>query len=103
MEVFVQLEAKILQLVSLVKTLKDENTQLTEKSCFLAEEILSLKSQVEALENSLLAGNENAVELDHEREITKLIVMDLMKSMESLELSEQPAPAPADVASECER
>jgi hypothetical protein len=96
MEVLVQLEAKILQLVSLVKTLKDENNTLK-------EEILHLTSQVQAMENSLMAGRENATELAHERELATMIVGDLIKSIDMLDLSDHKNSVSVETASECER
>ncbi len=71
------LEKKLAHLLELLKRLKHENMQLeSEKN--------ELQSRLEQLENSVLKGTQDMEELNQERVLTKMVVDDLIKSIDSL-------------------
>lgn len=77
MEAFAILEEKITKLLDHIAELKARNEQL-------AEENMRLKEAAEALENSLLKNNKNIDDLNEERNVTKMMVDDLIKNIDSL-------------------
>lgn len=81
MEALQILEQKIATLIEskrrdigIISDLKDKNDNLH-------KEIIQLKDQLEKIENSLLLRHQNIEELNQERELTKMAVDDLIKSI----------------------
>lgn len=74
MEVLALLEKKIVSLLDLIKQLKAENAQLTKEN----NEFLQ---KIKTLEDNVICGNE---ELNNEKELTKMVVNDLLKNIDSL-------------------
>lgn len=72
-----QLEEKLVTLADLVKELKSENAKL-------AEENAQLIARLTQLQNSLHVDTQKIDELKQEKEITRLIVDDLIKSIDTL-------------------
>lgn len=72
------LEKKVIDLLDSNKKLKSENIELAEKNQLLNEKI-------DALEMSMLKEKDD---LDQEKEITKMVVDGLLKSIDSLVESE---------------
>lgn len=81
MEALSILEEKIIKLLDHVAQLKEENNKL-------AEENARFKEQNEALENSLLKNNKNIDDLNQEKTLTRMVVDDLIKNIDSLVSSE---------------
>lgn len=71
------LEKKILSLVEMVKSEKEQSAKL-------AQEKAQLASRLEMLENSLLKGSQNIEELNQERVLTKMVVDELINSIDRL-------------------
>ena len=71
------LEAKLVSLVELVKDLKTENAKL-------AEENAQLLARLTMLEASLQDDSQRIEELKSEKDLTKLVIDDLIKSIDSL-------------------
>lgn len=71
------LEQKIALLVGALKAQKELNLKLT-------EEKLELLNKFEMLENSLLKGTQSIEELNQERILTKMVVDDLISSIDKL-------------------
>lgn len=71
------LEKKIAQLIDIVKAEKALNVQLTEQNA-------ALTAQLRMIENSLLKDARNIEELNQEREMTKLVVDELIGSIDRL-------------------
>lgn len=71
------LEDKVVQLVELAKNLKAKNDQLVEEN-------VKLKQQVDILEASLVAETKDLEELSQEKITTKMVVDDLIKSIDLL-------------------
>lgn len=78
MEVLSLLEKKISDLLEVTKNLKEKNAALTEEN-------KQLQIKVDELETVILKDKE---EIDQEKELTKLVVDGLIKSIDSLK-SEQ--------------
>ncbi len=85
------LEEKVIRLVDMVKTLKVSNLSLQEKiqsmqdaNQFLEEENQMLKNQLMKTETSLVAETKDLEELSQEKMMTKMIVDDLIRSIDSL-------------------
>lgn len=76
------LEQKVFSLIEIARELKQENARLVEN-------IAQLTAKLELAEKTLLGGNERIEELDQERELTKNIVNDLIKSIDMLVESEK--------------
>lgn len=98
------LEKKIISLVEIIKDLKAENIKLAEdKTTLLArieeeknqlivrleEERNQLALRLEMVENSLLKGAQNIEELNQERVLTKMVVDELINSIDRLVEHEQ--------------
>lgn len=71
------LEEKLTVLAELVKELKTENAKI-------AEENAQLEAKLLMLQNSLHEDSRRIDELKHEKELTKVVVDDLIKSIDSL-------------------
>ena len=71
------LEDKLISLVELVKDLKTENAKLAEENAQLAAKLAMLQA-------SLQDDSQRMDELKHEKELTKLVIDDLIKSIDSL-------------------
>jgi len=82
MEVLHLLEKKIATLIELIKELK------TEKA-LLVDENMELKEKLEMLESSLLVREKNVEERSQEIVLTKMVVDDLIKSIDLLVEQEQ--------------
>ena len=77
MEALSVLEKKIASLISLVKELKTKNERL-------AKENAELIDKLEMVEGSMFKDNENIEELNQEKALTKMVVDDLIKDIDSL-------------------
>lgn len=77
MNVLKQLEEKLICLAELVKELKTENAKL-------AEENAQLSAQLSMLQNAFKDDSKRIDELKQEKELTRLVVDDLIKSIDSL-------------------
>lgn len=75
------LEEKVVQLVGVVKSLKTENGKLKKEIDGLCKEKDDMASKLEAMEMSLLKQDES---VQVERALTKEVVEDLIKSIDSL-------------------
>jgi len=71
------LEEKIALLVHRIKELESEKAQLIEEKEQLA-------AKLEAMENSMLSDIKRIEELDQEKALTKMVVDDLIKNIDSL-------------------
>ena len=71
------LEEKLASLVELVKDLKTENAKLAEENALLA-------AKLSMLESSLQDDALQLDELKQEKELTKLVIDDLIKNIDSL-------------------
>jgi len=71
------LEKKIYSLVELVKELKTENAKL-------AEENAQLLAKLESVQDSMFTESNRVEKLDQEKTMTKMVVDDLIKSIDSL-------------------
>ena len=72
-----QLEEKLICLAELVKELKTEHAKL-------AEENAQLTAQLVMLQNALKDDTRRLDELKQEKELTRVVVDDLIKSIDSL-------------------
>lgn len=77
MNILKQLEEKLICLAELVKDLKTENAKL-------AEENAQLSAQLIMLQNALKDDSQRLDALKQEKELTRLVVDDLIKSIDSL-------------------
>ncbi len=77
MNVLKQLEEKLICLAELVKELKTENAKLAEENAQLSAELVMLQ-------NSLQEDVRRIDELKQEKELTRIVVDDLIKSIDSL-------------------
>ena len=75
------LEHKVGQLVELIKKLQHDKQQLVQENS-------DLKEKLSCLENSLLQGSQNLATLNQEKELTKVVVDDLLESIDKLMASE---------------
>lgn len=71
------LEEKIASLVDLVKELKAENARLTEENA-------QWQAKIKSLEKSVNTDAQRLEELNQEKALTKVVVDDLIKSIDSL-------------------
>lgn len=71
------LEEKVVHLIDMIKILKDENTSLKNKN----KEMLN---QLRALEGSLVAETKDLEELSQEKMMAKLVVDNLLHSIDAL-------------------
>ena len=77
------LEEKVVRLIDMIKTLKDENANLKQKH-------KDLQAQMRALEGSLVAETKDLEELSQEKVVTKMVVDNLLHSIDALiELKEK--------------
>ncbi len=77
MEVLNVLEKKIASLIELIKELRSEKAVLLEENA-------ELKDRLEKLESSLLLHDKNVEERSQEIVLTKMVVDDLIKSIDLL-------------------
>jgi uncharacterized surface protein with fasciclin (FAS1) repeats len=98
MENLVALEEKIKVLVTLVKSIKAENALLQPENSFLKNENAQLKAenarlveanaqltaQLQTIENAVLLETGHVKELKEERSMTRLVLDDLLKSIDSI-------------------
>jgi predicted nuclease with TOPRIM domain len=98
MEALSVLEKKVAVLVSTIKQQKIENSELverlaqsnlekdqaTEHYAQLAAENARLVEKLELIETSIMSSNERADELDQERALTKMVVDDLIESINTI-------------------
>lgn len=77
MEVLNVLEKKIASLIEMIKELKAEKA-------LLIEENLELKQRLDSFESSLLSREKNVEERTQEIVLTKMVVDDLIKSIDLL-------------------
>ena len=77
MDAFKVLEEKIAFLVERISALKQENEKLATKN-------EKLHNKIQLLEESLLADAKKLDKLDQEKTVTKMVVDDLIKSLDSL-------------------
>ena len=71
------LEEKVVQLIEIMKLLKEENLSLKEKN-------KDLQGQLRALEGSLVSETRDLEELSQEKMMTKMVVDNLLSSIEKL-------------------
>jgi predicted nuclease with TOPRIM domain len=71
------LEEKVVHLIDMIKSLKSENLALKDKN-------KDLQSQVKAFESSLVAETKSLEELSQEKMMTKMVVDNLLHSIDSL-------------------
>lgn len=84
MDALNMLEQKIAALIESKKTDLALIKDLKANVCQLQEENKQLKDQLEKIENSLLVGHQNVEELHQERVLTKMVLDDLIKSIDLL-------------------
>lgn len=77
MEILNVLEKKIASLIEMIKELKAEKA-------LLVEENIELKQKLESFESSLLSKDKNVEERTQEIVLTKMVVDDLIKSIDLL-------------------
>ena len=96
MEVLLILEEKVKTLVAMVKNLKDQHGTLQSKYDSLKTEIVELKAenaklaegnaqltfQLNTIESSILKETGHVLELTEERSMTRLVLDDLIKSID---------------------
>jgi len=90
MEVLGLLEKKIKNLVEFIAKLKDEsaklkaeNSRLKDENVALLNEIKSFEKTMESTKGSFLEQSKSLEELSQEKELTKVVVDDLIKSIDS--------------------
>ena len=71
------LEEKVIHLIEMIKILKSENVALKEKN-------RDMQQQLKALEGSLVAETKDLEELSQEKMITKMVVDNLLSSIDAL-------------------
>ncbi len=77
METLSVLEKKVISLIDIIKELKAENARLVEENTQLA-------AQLSSMEKSVTVDAQRVEELDQEKALTKLVVDDLIKSIDTL-------------------
>jgi cell division septum initiation protein DivIVA len=76
------LEQKIVTLIDIIRELKTENTQLIDKNA-------QLTAKLGSIENSILSDTKRLEELDQEKALTKMVVDDLIKRIDSIMRNEE--------------
>ena len=71
------LEEKVVRLIEMVKTLKDDNSALRQKN-------KDLNNQLKAIESSLVAETKDLEELSQEKMVTKMVLDNLLHSIDAL-------------------
>ena len=84
MDAFKILEEKVAVLIERLQQAKQEVTHLTDENSRLAGENEQLVIKVKALEDALMVDTERIDKLDQEKAITKMVVDDLIKNIDSL-------------------
>jgi len=90
MEALSLLEKKIVSLLDLINKLKVENTELksendklTKDNIKLLQSVKDLTEKLEAIEKSVFDSSKDLDELSQEKELTKIVVDDLIKNIDS--------------------
>jgi len=90
MEVLTLLEKKIGSLLELVNKFKDENSKLkaenaklTDESAKLLQKVESLTSKIESIKGAAVERGKDLDELSQEKAVTKMVVDDLIKNIDS--------------------
>lgn len=84
MDIIRLLEDKIVALLELIKSLKEENSCLKAQASGNEQEIAKLKQQLEMLERSMLSESHQLQELNKEKELTKNAVDELIRNIDAL-------------------
>ncbi|MFC1842961.1 hypothetical protein ACFLYU_04850 [Candidatus Dependentiae bacterium] len=91
MEALGLLENKIKNLVELSSKfkienakLKTENSRLTGKNAKLSQKVDDLQKQLEAFEGAIVENSKSLDEMSQEKALTKMVVDDLIQSIDSL-------------------
>lgn len=84
-----ELKTKNSQLVTENEKLSAENNELRLKSSQLTQEREQLVEQLDTIENSLLQGSRTVEDLNLEKNLTRAVVDDLIKSIDALVENEQ--------------
>lgn len=82
MEILSVLEKKVVSLIDTIKQLKAENDRLVNENSQLSERLLMMEGAVHE-------DAKRVEELDQEKALTKMVVDDLIKSIDSLIESEK--------------
>jgi len=77
METLSVLEKKVVSFIDIIKELKAENARLVEENTHIAAKLSSLNK-------SMTDDAQRVEELDQEKALTKLVVDDLIKSIDTL-------------------
>jgi regulator of replication initiation timing len=83
------LEKKINGLIERIKELKEENALLSEHNSVLLTENMQMKDRLESVESTLMSRHQSEQEFDQERSLTKLMVEDIIKNIDSIVQPEQ--------------
>ena len=78
------LEGKIKVLLELASKLKDENTKLKAEKKELLQKNEEFEKKIKSFECAVVQNSKNLDELSHVKELTKVVVDDLIKSIDSL-------------------
>lgn len=81
METLSVLEKKVVSLIDTIRQLKAENARLIEEN-------RQLESKLTVMQGAVRDDAKRVEELDQEKELTKMVVEDLIKSIDSLVESE---------------
>jgi len=84
------LEKKIIHLLELISKLKEENNRLkaesahlVEKNADLSQRVTDLTEKMSVTENAMVEHDKDLDELSQEKALTKMVVDDLIKSIDS--------------------
>ena len=83
------LERKIASLVDLLRAEKELTAKLAEEKNLLFEERNQLLARLDIVEGSLLKGTQNIEELHEQQKLTKMVVDELIHSIDRLVGQEQ--------------
>jgi len=90
MEVLSLLEKRIASLLELTKklqiennTVKAENSKLVEDNLQLAQQVEHLTNKMKSIEGAVVENSKDLDELSQEKALTKMVVDDLIKSIDS--------------------
>jgi len=90
MEVLSLLEKRIASLLELTKklqiennTIKAENSKLVEDNLQLAQQVEHLTNKMKSIEGAVVENSKDLDELSQEKALTKMVVDDLIKSIDS--------------------
>ena len=90
MQVLHLLEKKIGSLLELIKSLKEENSKLKaenaslkEKNAHISQKNTTLELEVKSIQDAVSERGTNLNELNQEKAMTKIVVNDLIKNIDS--------------------